>query len=182
MPQQNATPSNPLLVPLTLASTISAFLAYNAKTVGPLASIVFVGSAVIGLWGLWAVRHFVNETYSHCTDQMCIDRICGIIRRVQKDRRRQAHIVVHLRKQVSRFSTKEKMEKRTGRRKEIILRSLVLACLLITLVKAHCNINLLILYLKVSTIYILYHESNTDSKACLINLMISDQRHPCPSF
>ncbi|KAJ6630870.1 hypothetical protein B0H10DRAFT_1983549 [Mycena sp. CBHHK59/15] len=53
--QQQTAPSHPLLVPLTVAGNLSAFLAYNTKTVGSLASIIFVGSGVIGLWGAWAV-------------------------------------------------------------------------------------------------------------------------------
>ncbi|KAF7363503.1 hypothetical protein MSAN_01006500 [Mycena sanguinolenta] len=44
----------PLLVPLAGAGTLSAFLAYNTKSVGSLASIVCVGSSIIGLWGTWA--------------------------------------------------------------------------------------------------------------------------------
>ena len=46
-------PSHPLLTPLTVATNISAFLAWNTKDVGALASIVFFISMTIGLWGLW---------------------------------------------------------------------------------------------------------------------------------
>ena len=46
-------PSHPLLTPLTVATNISAFLAWNTKDVGALASIVFCISMTIGLWGLW---------------------------------------------------------------------------------------------------------------------------------
>ncbi|KAJ7774907.1 hypothetical protein B0H16DRAFT_1508785 [Mycena metata] len=51
---QQVTPNHPLLIPLTVAASLSAFLAYNTKSVGSLASIVFVGSAIVGLWGTWA--------------------------------------------------------------------------------------------------------------------------------
>ncbi|KAJ7172412.1 hypothetical protein C8R46DRAFT_1085857 [Mycena filopes] len=51
---QQGTPNHPLLIPLTIAGSLSAFLAYNTQTVGSLASIVFVGSTVIGLSGTWA--------------------------------------------------------------------------------------------------------------------------------
>lgn len=56
VPQQST--DHPLLVPSTLSGLVSAFLAYNTKSVGPLSSIVFVGAAIIGLWGLWAVRDY----------------------------------------------------------------------------------------------------------------------------
>ncbi|KAJ7235451.1 hypothetical protein B0H12DRAFT_1141556 [Mycena haematopus] len=45
---------HPLLIPLAVAGTLSAFLAYNTKSVGSLAPIVCVGSSIIGLWGTWA--------------------------------------------------------------------------------------------------------------------------------
>lgn len=48
-------PSHPLLTPLTVATNISAFLAWNTKDVGALSSIVFLISVTIGLWGLWTV-------------------------------------------------------------------------------------------------------------------------------
>ncbi|KAF9013874.1 hypothetical protein BDQ17DRAFT_1230886, partial [Cyathus striatus] len=54
-------PYHPLLGPLTLASVISAFLAWNTKSVGPLASVVFTGSSTIALWGLWVIV-FGNES------------------------------------------------------------------------------------------------------------------------
>ncbi|KAJ7046851.1 hypothetical protein C8F04DRAFT_1061952 [Mycena alexandri] len=51
---QQVTPNHPLLIPLSVAASLSAFLAYNTKSVGSLASIVFVGSSIIGLSGTWA--------------------------------------------------------------------------------------------------------------------------------
>lgn len=53
--QQPAQPHQPLLGPVTLAASMSAFLAWNTKSVGALASVVFVGSLIVALWGLWAV-------------------------------------------------------------------------------------------------------------------------------
>jgi len=54
-------PSHPLLTPLTIATNISAFLAWNTDDVGALASIVFFISTTIGLWGLWTIA-FANAT------------------------------------------------------------------------------------------------------------------------
>jgi len=48
-------PPHPLLTPLTIAANISAFLAWNTKNVGALASIIFFISMTIGLWGLWTI-------------------------------------------------------------------------------------------------------------------------------
>ncbi|KAF7323034.1 hypothetical protein HMN09_00083300 [Mycena chlorophos] len=45
---------HPLLIPLTVASSTCAFLAYNDSSVGSLSTIVAGGSAVIGIWGAWA--------------------------------------------------------------------------------------------------------------------------------
>jgi hypothetical protein len=54
-------PSHPLLTPLTIATNISAFLAWNNKDVGALASIVFVISMTIGLWGLWTASDNITN-------------------------------------------------------------------------------------------------------------------------
>lgn len=51
----SVTSDHPLLRSVTFASSLSAFLAYNTSDVGPLATIVCVGSAITGLWGLWTV-------------------------------------------------------------------------------------------------------------------------------
>lgn len=50
-----ATMYHPLLGPITVAANITAFLSYNTRNVGTLSWLVFVGSAVIGLWGLWTI-------------------------------------------------------------------------------------------------------------------------------
>ncbi|TFK54778.1 hypothetical protein OE88DRAFT_1653267 [Heliocybe sulcata] len=47
--------THPLLGPLTGGCILSAFLAWNTSTVGPLAILVFLGSGSIGLFGLWAI-------------------------------------------------------------------------------------------------------------------------------
>ncbi|KAF9227671.1 hypothetical protein BS17DRAFT_774131 [Gyrodon lividus] len=44
---------HPLLGPVAWASLMMAFSSYNNRSVGTLATIVFVGSGVIGLFGLW---------------------------------------------------------------------------------------------------------------------------------
>ncbi|CAA7271652.1 unnamed protein product [Cyclocybe aegerita] len=52
---EDSKPTQPLLVPLTIVANVSAFLAWNDKNVGALASVVFVVDFVIGIWGLWAI-------------------------------------------------------------------------------------------------------------------------------
>ena len=63
--QADEVPSHPLLTPLTVATNISAFLAWNTKDVGALSSIVFSISMTIGLWGLWTASD--NELCSLLT-------------------------------------------------------------------------------------------------------------------
>ncbi|KAJ6496742.1 hypothetical protein C8R47DRAFT_1115374 [Mycena vitilis] len=53
-PPHHQTSRHPLLIPLTLAGILSSFCAYNTNSVGSLATIVFVGSGITGLWGTWA--------------------------------------------------------------------------------------------------------------------------------
>ncbi|KAJ7285769.1 hypothetical protein C8J57DRAFT_1496483 [Mycena rebaudengoi] len=65
--QQRVTPSHPLLIPLAVAGNLSAFIAYNTKTVGSLATIVFVGSSVIGLCGTWAAVFGTSSSISKKT-------------------------------------------------------------------------------------------------------------------
>lgn len=57
-PRANAPPTHPLLVPLTLAGLLTAFLSWNTKTVGSLATLSFLGTGSIALWGLWVVSNF----------------------------------------------------------------------------------------------------------------------------
>ncbi|OBZ75795.1 hypothetical protein A0H81_04325 [Grifola frondosa] len=44
---------HPLLAPLSGACILIAFLSYNTTSVGSLAFLLFLGSATVGLWGLW---------------------------------------------------------------------------------------------------------------------------------
>ncbi|KAG6851024.1 hypothetical protein H0H93_004511 [Arthromyces matolae] len=60
-------PTNPLLVPLTTAANVTALLAYNTRNVGPLTTIVFVGSLTIGLWGLWLIMFGNSSSISKTT-------------------------------------------------------------------------------------------------------------------
>ncbi|KAJ7632687.1 hypothetical protein FB45DRAFT_1057727 [Roridomyces roridus] len=64
---QNATSAHPLLLPLTVAGNLSAFLAYNTKNVGSLATIVFLGSGIIGIWGAWASLFGDSSSFSKKT-------------------------------------------------------------------------------------------------------------------
>ncbi|GLB34899.1 hypothetical protein LshimejAT787_0204640 [Lyophyllum shimeji] len=62
-----SSPTHPLLAPLSVAASVTSFLSYNTKNVGPLASIVFAGSAIIGLWGLWAIVFGNSRSVSKTT-------------------------------------------------------------------------------------------------------------------
>lgn len=50
--------SHPLLVPVTSASVLLAYMSYNKSGVGSLGSFIFLGSSFVGLFGLWVVRVF----------------------------------------------------------------------------------------------------------------------------
>lgn len=50
--------SHPLLVPVTSASNLLAYMSYNKSGVGSLGSFIFFGSSFVGLFGLWVVRVF----------------------------------------------------------------------------------------------------------------------------
>lgn len=47
--------SHPLLVPVTSASVLLAFMSYNKSGVGSLGSFIFLGSSFVGLFGLWVL-------------------------------------------------------------------------------------------------------------------------------
>ncbi|KAK7054790.1 hypothetical protein VNI00_003253 [Paramarasmius palmivorus] len=51
----NHAQEHPLLMPLTAASLFTAFLAYNTKSVGSLASVYCVATGISGAWGLWVI-------------------------------------------------------------------------------------------------------------------------------
>jgi len=60
--RKNSSIGHPLLQPLSLAFSLTAFLSYNTKSVGSLAFLVFLGSATIGIWGLWSTL-FAGSSY-----------------------------------------------------------------------------------------------------------------------
>jgi hypothetical protein len=97
--QQNSPSSHPLIGPLTGASTLSAFFAYNAKQVGSLALIVFVGSTIISLWGLWTVS-WKTLRYVHRCHSLYYTRIAvclfWILNQIKTHRSGQAHLVFSL--------------------------------------------------------------------------------------
>ncbi|KAF7294876.1 hypothetical protein MIND_01025500 [Mycena indigotica] len=51
---RNLAPRHPLLIPVTTASCVSAFVAYNTSSIGSLATLVPIFAAIIGVWGAWA--------------------------------------------------------------------------------------------------------------------------------
>ncbi|KAG5728002.1 hypothetical protein E4T56_gene19363 [Termitomyces sp. T112] len=71
--QPKSPPTNPLLIPLTTAANLTALLSYNTKDVGTLASVVFVGSLVIALWGLWVIV-FGNSVFVSTTIKTGADK------------------------------------------------------------------------------------------------------------
>ncbi|TRM62747.1 hypothetical protein BD626DRAFT_498311 [Schizophyllum amplum] len=53
--QQPNTHYHPLLGPVAVAGDLSAFLAWNNKSVGSLATLVSFLAGLIGLWGTWTI-------------------------------------------------------------------------------------------------------------------------------
>ncbi|KAG1827207.1 uncharacterized protein BJ212DRAFT_1443335 [Suillus subaureus] len=47
--------SHPLLVPVTSASVLLAFLSYNKSDVSSLGKFIFLGTSFVGLFGLWVL-------------------------------------------------------------------------------------------------------------------------------
>jgi len=60
--EQSSSVEHPLLRPLSGACLLIAFFSYNTKSVGSLAFLVFLGSATIGIWGLWSTL-FAGSSY-----------------------------------------------------------------------------------------------------------------------
>ncbi|PPQ87981.1 hypothetical protein CVT25_001060 [Psilocybe cyanescens] len=60
-------PTQPLLYPLTIGSTLSAFVAWNSDDVGTLASVFFFFSLTISLWGLWEIIFANSASFSKTT-------------------------------------------------------------------------------------------------------------------
>ncbi|KAG7452442.1 uncharacterized protein BT62DRAFT_878844 [Guyanagaster necrorhizus] len=56
-----------LLLPLTLCSFISSFLAYNTTDVGSLATLTSVAAGVIAIWGLWILVFGNSSSISKTT-------------------------------------------------------------------------------------------------------------------
>ncbi|KAF5330889.1 hypothetical protein D9619_005638 [Psilocybe cf. subviscida] len=54
-PVTQATTTQPLLLPLSLAALLSALHAWNTQGVGALGLMVFAGSLTVGLWGMWEI-------------------------------------------------------------------------------------------------------------------------------
>ncbi|KAJ3732235.1 hypothetical protein DFJ43DRAFT_997313 [Lentinula guzmanii] len=48
-------PDHPLLKPFSFACLLSSFISYNTRSVGSLATIHCFLTAIVGLWGLWAM-------------------------------------------------------------------------------------------------------------------------------
>ncbi|KAF5315889.1 hypothetical protein D9611_004748 [Ephemerocybe angulata] len=49
------TTRHPLLIPLTIGSSLSAFLSYNSTTVGSLATLIFLSQLVLSMWGVYSL-------------------------------------------------------------------------------------------------------------------------------
>ncbi|KAF8238961.1 hypothetical protein L208DRAFT_1239737 [Tricholoma matsutake] len=52
---QRSSSYHPLLWPLSVAASVTAFLSYNTRNVGTLSWMAFVGSTIIGVWGFWTI-------------------------------------------------------------------------------------------------------------------------------
>ncbi|CAL1704688.1 unnamed protein product [Somion occarium] len=84
---------HPLLVPLTVACTVIAFLSYNTTTVSSLAFLIFLGAAIIGGWGWWTVRRVYFRFYFLYLSTF-LDIICWILIPFTEDGGRQTNVPV----------------------------------------------------------------------------------------
>jgi hypothetical protein len=78
--------SHPLLVPVTSASVLLAFISYNKSGVGAFGNFIFLGSSFVGLFGLWVVRvfnDFISQVCAH--DLGSPASFCGAICNLEKD-------------------------------------------------------------------------------------------------
>ncbi|KAH9484352.1 hypothetical protein JR316_0003833 [Psilocybe cubensis] len=66
-PSAETASTHPLLYPLAIGSTLSAFIAWNSDDVGTLASIFFFFSLTISLWGLWEIIFANSASFSKTT-------------------------------------------------------------------------------------------------------------------
>jgi len=53
--------SHPLLAPITGASLLMSFSAYNTSGIGVLSTVFSMITGTVGLWGLWTVRSIVSS-------------------------------------------------------------------------------------------------------------------------
>ncbi len=89
-----------------MAAITSAFLAWNSNDVGSLATVFFLCSGTIGIWGLWEAR--TPTSVSLTRPDVRLDHIRQLIVNLQNDRRGQAHVRLHLRQQERRVVPEEK--------------------------------------------------------------------------
>ncbi|KAI9571334.1 hypothetical protein HD554DRAFT_2075290 [Boletus coccyginus] len=67
-PQRSTDPNcHPLLKPVTAASLVMTLLSYDNRSVGTLATIVLLGSSIVGLFGLWVLVFSGPPTISRKT-------------------------------------------------------------------------------------------------------------------
>ena len=92
----NVVPAHPLLTPVTMAGCVLAFVSWNNKEVGALATVLFTINAVIGIWGSWTVRslHFVLLSPD------ILDKLADPFRKLEHDFQnhgsRQTHLCIHI--------------------------------------------------------------------------------------
>ncbi|KAF8910980.1 hypothetical protein CPB84DRAFT_1071798 [Gymnopilus junonius] len=67
LPSEQSHVTQPLLYPLALAGLVSALFAYNTTDVGSLATIFFLISLIIGLWGSWEILFANSASFSKTT-------------------------------------------------------------------------------------------------------------------
>jgi len=67
VPSETGNKPHPLLAPITIASSILAFISWNTKDVGALATVTFVINAVVGIWGSWTMVFSDSSSISKTT-------------------------------------------------------------------------------------------------------------------
>ncbi|KZT70154.1 hypothetical protein DAEQUDRAFT_764899 [Daedalea quercina L-15889] len=66
-PSGNNVVGHPLLSPLSTACAFISITAYNTKSVGSLGLLVFIGTAIVSLWGFWVLAFEGTSRYSEKT-------------------------------------------------------------------------------------------------------------------
>ncbi len=103
--------SHPLLTPLTIACSIIALTSYNTKSVGALAFVVFLGSAVIAGWGWWTVSFVFGITFFDSRGySVAVDHVFRHFIHLAQDWCGQANLCFLVRKQGSSIDSEEGME------------------------------------------------------------------------